>query len=228
MAGEVLITGGTGRTGRFVVERLATYAQSMRLLVHKRTLSADLIPAGSALIRADLEVTDSLEGIAEGVVAIIAIHGSDGYLGKNGPERVDYGGVARLLWAIPEDEQPHFIYVSTLYVTRPHNPLNQYGYALDFKRRTEALLRTSGLPYTIVRPGWLADSPGGKGVRFEQGDTGEGSISREDLAEVLVKVLYNDDARGKTFEVFEEQSFSPNNWPKLFGALEPDPFSKYK
>ena len=190
----------------------------MRLLLHKRTLASE----GNVLIKGDLSAVGTLKEVVRGVSAIIAAHGSDGYPGKDGPERVDYGGVAHLLWLLPEDEQPHFIFVSTLYATRPNNPLNQYGRALDFKRRAEALIRASGLPYTIVRPGWLTDSPGGQGVRFEQGDTGEGSVSREDVAEVLVQALYSDAARGKTFEMFEKSLTAPSSWDEAFRALEPD------
>ena len=219
MIGKVLITGATGRTGRFVVEKLAVRGQPARLLLHKRIMLAS---KSNVLIRGDLGAIGTLREAVRGVSAIIAAHGSDSYPDKDGPERVDYGGVAHLLWVLAESEQPHFIYVSTLYATRPNNPLNRYGQGLDFKRRAEALIRASGLPYTIVRPGWLTESPSGQGVRFEQGDTGEGSISRERVAEVLVQALYSDAARGKTFEIFEDPLTAPSSWDKAFRSLEPD------
>jgi hypothetical protein len=59
--------------------------------------------------------------------------------------------------------------------------------ALDWKRRSERLVRLSGVPYTIVRPGWLDNGPAGRHVTIEQGDTGEGSITREVLGTVHIR-----------------------------------------
>ena len=57
---------------------------------------------------------------------------------------------------------------------------------------------------------------------MEQGDTGEGRISREDVAEVCVRALAHDEARGKTFEIYNEPGPPPGDWASAFAALSPD------
>ena len=67
------------------------------------------------------------------------------------------------------------------------------------------------------------DEPGGQGaIRFEQGDTGDGQVSREDVAEVCVQSLLVPEAQGKTFEVFNEQGNPPTDWVGVFRFLGSD------
>lgn len=94
--------------------------------------------------------------------------------------------------------------------------------ALDWKPRSERLVRLSGAPYTIVRPGWLDNGPASAHVTIEQGDTGDGSIAREVLAHVHIEALLRESAIGKTFEVFSEPGETTSDWDSLFGATQPD------
>lgn len=84
------------------------------------------------------------------------------------------------------------------------------------------VIRLSGAPYTIVRPGWLDSGPGGDHVTIEQGDTTEGSISREALSAVLVDALLSTEAIGKTFEVFSGPGQATRDWNGLFAKAERD------
>lgn len=59
-------------------------------------------------------------------------------------------------------------------------------------------------------------------VRLEQGDTGEGRVPREDVAEVCVGALTHEEARGKTFEVYGEPGPPPGDWGAAFASLSPD------
>ena len=61
---------------------------------------------------------------------------------------------------------------------------------LSWKRRGERLLRASGLPYTIVRPGWFdAGTATEQHIDLRQGHlTDYGPVRREHVAETLVRV----------------------------------------
>jgi NAD(P)H-binding len=75
----------------------------------------------------------------------------------------------------------------------------------------------------IVRPSWLTDDPGGqRAIRFEQGDTGEGEISRGDVATVVVAALGSARARGKTFEIYNQPGAPPEDWDAAFAGLTRD------
>ena len=58
---------------------------------------------------------------------------------------------------------------------------------------------------------------------FEQRDTGNGGIGRDQLAEVLVQSLLTDAAVGRTFELFAEAGPAPTDWDGLFAGVRPDP-----
>jgi uncharacterized protein YbjT (DUF2867 family) len=95
---------------------------------------------------------------------------------------------------------------------------------LDWKRRGERLLRCSGLPYTIVRPGWFdAGSGHEERVDLRQGDRTEyGPVRREHVAEVLVQALRTPSALGRTVEVFSAAGAAISDWNAAFAATTPD------
>lgn len=131
---------------------------------------------------------------------------------------------------------PRFVHVSSAGVTRPGRPglkldeeppavrLNdQLGGILTWKLKGEDVIRSSGIPYTIVRPCALTEEAGGKALMFEQGDNIKGKVSREDIAELCVQAIAQPKACNVTFEVKE----SPNgdgdrNWDSLFSSLTVD------
>jgi len=117
---------------------------------------------------------------------------------------------------------PHVVMVSQIYITRPE-AYPEVRDTIIARGRAEEALRESGLPYTIVRPSWLTNDPGGReGVRLEQGDAGDGRVSREDVAEACVQALANGEARGKTFELYNGPGEPPGDWDPLFAALSAD------
>ena len=64
--------------------------------------------------------------------------------------------------------------------------------------------------------------PGDDRLVFEQGDTGNGGIGRDQLAEVLVRSLLTETATRRTFELFAEPGPAPSDWDGLFAAVAPD------
>jgi len=131
---------------------------------------------------------------------------------------------------------PRFIQVSSAGVTRPGKPglnleeeppavrLNeQLGGILTWKLRGEEVIRSSGIPYTIIRPCALTEQPGGSALIFDQGDTIKGQVSREDIAELCIQALTQPKACNTTFEVKAElDSPVSKNWDELFSQLKLD------
>jgi uncharacterized protein YbjT (DUF2867 family) len=110
--------------------------------------------------------------------------------------------------------------MTSINVTRRGGP---YGELLDWKRRSERLVRRSGAPYTVVRPSWFSSSSSaGNCIVIEQGDAGSGSVSREQVAEVLIRSLLTDTAAGKTFELYATSGQETTDWNGLFGTAVPD------
>lgn len=220
MPGPVLVIGGTGRTGRHVVERLLARGYPARVLTRDPGRAQGRFGAGVAVFGGDVTdaggVRATMEG-ADGVVVIVEFSNSDH--APNSPERAHYGG-ARNVVAAATGRGAHVVLVSQIYITRPER-YPEVRNVIYWRGVAEETVRESGLPYTIVRPGWLTDQPG-ESLRFEQGDAGDGRVARESVAEVCVRALAHEEARGKTFEIYNEPGSPPEDWTTVFAALSAD------
>jgi uncharacterized protein YbjT (DUF2867 family) len=216
----VLVVGATGSIGRRVVAAAQRNGLAVRALVRDPARAERLLP-GADLVRGDLEDPTSLIDALRGVDAIVFTHGGNG--SPDQARRIDYGGVANTLAAL-DGARPRIALMTSIGVSRRGAYGGSTGQLLDWKRRSERLVRVSGAPYTIVRPGWF-DNVGPRDERLvlEQTDTGNGGIGREQLAEVLVRALLSDAAVGKTFELFAEAGAAPSDWDGLFAPLVADP-----
>ena len=103
-------------------------------------------------------------------------------------------GVTRPTWS--ESKKQRLIGCSDIPIVRL-NPGNILGTKLE----SENLLRnTKDLDYCVVRPCGLNDNhPSGRPV-LTQGDVAVGRINRQDVASLLVDVLFEEASSGKTFE----------------------------
>ena len=97
---------------------------------------------------------------------------------------------------------------------------------IRWKSDAEKYLRSSGLSYTIIRPGALDDRPGGQlGIGLAQGDAVFANlphVSRADVASVIVESLFNPEASGKTFEMYNGVTQEIDDWRQAFARLKKD------
>ncbi len=98
----------------------------------------------SELKRADLTRSDTLTTAVHGVDAIVFALGSD-CAGKVGAENVDYGGVRNVLSALGS-RTARISLMTSIGVTNCTGSYNQATEAHYWKRRSERLVRASGLP----------------------------------------------------------------------------------
>lgn len=213
---DVLVVGATGSIGRLAVAAAGRHGLRPRALVRDIRRAEQLLP-GVELVRGDLEDPASLRGAVSGVDAVVLTHGSGGDSRPDAREHVDYGGVRNILRAL-DGTRPRVALMTSVYATRSDIP----G-ATPWKRRSERLLRASGLPYTIVRPGWFDHAgPTQRQLVLEQGGTADGGIARDQIAETLIRSLLTGTALGKTFELIATEGEEQPDWAGLFGTLKTD------
>ena len=214
----VLVVGATGRIGRLVVAAALRHGLDVRALVRETKRAAGVLP-GATLVHGDLTRVADLAAAVAGVDAVILTHGSAG-AGARGLEAVDYGAVANLLTALDGRR----VRVALMTSINVNERSGGYQDVLDWKRRGERLLRASGLPATIVRPGWFATlGATNQAVALEQGDTRHGDqVDTRQVAEALVQAVMTDAAVGKTLELFAARGPAPADWTPLFAGLDPD------
>lgn len=219
-----LVAGATGGLGQQIVSKLLLAKQHVRTLVRDIEKARALLGENLEHFIGDTRQIDTLLPAVDGVHTIICATGTRTPEGANNPEMVDYEGVRNLVLAAKQVGVKRFILVSTIAVTHPEHPLNQFGQVLDWKAKGEASLRESGIPYVIVRPGGLTDEPSGEQrIRFDQGDQISGRIARGNVAEAIVQAaLHFPDANNITLEVIETDGQPLNNWAAMFGDLKTD------
>jgi len=221
---KVLVVGATGSIGSLVVKEALRQGHTVRALLRSESKARQLPPETEAAV-GDLTRSETLKAAVQGVDAVVFTHGSDGG-GKQGAESVDYGGVRNVLQALGS-ARPRIALMTAIGVTYREGSYNRSNEVHDWKRRGERLVRSSGCEYTIVRPGWFDYNKGNEHhLEFLQGDTrragnsSDGVIARQQLAEVLVASLASEAAAHKTFELVATKGSAQADMEPLFAALE--------
>ncbi|WP_028967930.1 SDR family oxidoreductase [Sphingomonas phyllosphaerae] len=222
----VLIVGATGSIGRLVVAEAVRQGHAVRALVRSAGKAARL-PTNVETVIGDVTRPETLTAAVEGVDAVVLTLGSEG-AGKAGAEKVDYGGVRNILLEL--GSRPARIALMTaIGVTNRTGDYNRRTEAHDWKRRAERLVRASGRPYTIVRPGWFDYNAADEqrivmlqGDTRQAGDASDGAIARAQIARVLVESLTSPAAENKTFELVAEQGDAQPDLDPVFAGLDRD------
>lgn len=180
---NVLVVGATGSIGSLVVAEALRQGHAVRALVRAPEKVRKLPREAKAMI-GDVTRPDTLPSAVEGIDAVVFTLGSDG-AGKVGAETVDYGGVRNVLRALGS-RKARIALMTSIGVTNRTGSYNRSTEAHDWKRRSERLVRASGLSYTIVRPGWFdCNKPDEHRLVFLQGDTAR----QETPAMVLLRAV---------------------------------------
>jgi len=228
---KVFVAGSTGRTGRRVVQQLRAAGYRARAGVRDVRKAQSLgfaFDNGIEIVEADVtKGTSLLEGAIGDAQAVICATGATG-LRSSSAASVDEKGTINLIDAAKAKGVKAFVLQTSLLtnaaaVGQSSNPnykfLNLFGGVLDRKLAAEQYLRSSGLRYTIVRPGGLSDKDAGEVGRLIVSredslfglDTDPGrAISRDTVAQVLVAALRQPAAANKVVEIVS----SPNG-PEL-------------
>ncbi|EOV8480513.1 SDR family oxidoreductase [Klebsiella aerogenes] len=223
---KILIAGATGSIGLHVVNTAIKMGhQPVALVRNKRKVK--LLPRGTDVFFGDVSLPETLTELPKDIDAIIFTLGSDGQ-GRIGARAIDYGGVRNIL-RIFMDTPVRIGLMTTIGVTERLSTWNQRTEVHDWKRRAERLVRASGHPYTIVRPGWFDYNNDDEhrivmlqGDRRHAGTPEDGVISRKQIAQVLVSALSNDAATNKTFELVAERGEAQLDFTPLFTNLQAD------
>lgn len=215
----VLVVGATGSIGRHAVAEALRQGHRVRALV-RDPHRASALPDGADIAVGDLTDGATLSGAVAGVDGVVFTHGSHG--GATQAEQVDYGAVRNVLDAL--GGKPARVALMTAIGVTKHT-----GPGHDWKRRGERLVRVSGLPYTIVRPGWFDyNDPDQHRLVMLQGDRrwasdpSDGVVSRAQIAQVLLTSLTTDAAEHKTLELVAEHGPAQADLTPLFATLDPD------
>jgi uncharacterized protein YbjT (DUF2867 family) len=227
-AGEtVVVAGATGKSGVPLIKILGEQGYKVRAMVRDKAKAGDL-GAGVEVVQADVTKPETLGAAMKGATYVISTIGAGSPEPPNNPENVDYKGVANLTDAAKSAGVKHFVLMSSIGAgdKNPETFLNKrFGMVLMWKGVGEDHLRKSGLSYTIVRPGGLADcDPGKVGLKIAAGGgiTGQGRICRSDVGLIMADALTNKDAAGKTIDTVSDDKAAVTAWKSGWAGVKKD------
>jgi uncharacterized protein YbjT (DUF2867 family) len=203
---HIVIAGGHGKIALVLERLLAQRGDSVAGFIRNPAHAADLEAAGAEPLIVDLE-SASVDEVAthlRGADAVVFAAGAGPGSGAARKETVDRDAAILLADAAEAAGVVRYLMISSMGADaeapdEAGDPvfvayLRAKGAADDNVRARKALKST------IVRPGLLTNDPGTGGVTISD-ETGHGTISREDVAAVLLAVLDAPGTSGQTFEV---------------------------
>jgi NADH dehydrogenase len=160
----ILVVGATGMLGGIITQQLLAQGKDVRILARHNSPSEalaaqgmatsvqTLIDAGAQPVHGDLKDRASLDRAVDGVDTVVTTANSAFRDGEDTVETVDLQGNLNLIAAAQTAGARRFIYTSVLGAdTNSPIPL------VRCKAEAEAILRESGMTYTVLAPNLIAE-----------------------------------------------------------------------
>lgn len=195
----IAVTGATGQLGQIVIAKLKEKipAGDIVALVRSPDKATHL---GVATRLADYAQPETLEPALSGVDRLLLISSSE--IGQRSAQH------SNVIAAAKKAGVKRIVYTSLLHAdTSPLSLAPEH-------RETEAMIKASGLPYTLLRNGWYTENhtasvPGAVAGGAFIGSARDGQISaapRIDFAEAAVVALITEGHEGKTHELAGDEA----------------------
>jgi uncharacterized protein YbjT (DUF2867 family) len=194
-----LVLGATGGTGRLLVEQALAKGLDVKVLVRSPEKANDLKEKGAKLVIGDARDERALEKALEGRDVVISALGTP--VSPFREVTLLSTATRALVKAMKEKNVSRLICITGI---GAGDSAGHGGFAFNTlilplllrkvyadKNRQEAILRESGLAWTIVRPSILNNKPSGKTVRAvtDLSRFNGGTISRADVADFILGQL---------------------------------------
>ena len=200
----VAVSGASGKTGRRIAEELLSRDIQPRLLLRP---DSDLPRTLDRCEQHRLSLFDeeALDRSMAGVDGLVIATGARPSVDLTAPMQVDAWGVQRQIAACQRLGVKRVVLVSSLCAGRWWHPLNLFGLILVWKRVGERTLESSGLDWTVIRPGGLSERETDleqEGIRWSGPDQQESnSIPRRLVARCCVDALFTPTSIGRIIEI---------------------------
>jgi uncharacterized protein YbjT (DUF2867 family) len=204
--GPVLVIGGTRGTGLEIVRVLRARGDDVVALVRPASDASGPEELGARIARGDALNPEDLTA-ALGMGRFRAIISTIGARGLDGP-RPEFDGTRNAVDAARAAGVKRFLLITVIGAGDSHDAapaISRYFLrnVTPEKTKAEDYLKTSGLDFTIIRPGGLLDKEA-QGRAYLTEDTRSMSwIRRADLAALTVQALDDPRASGKIYHAFD-------------------------
>lgn len=210
----ILVVGATGTLGGEIAHQLLDAGHPVRILVRPSSDYEGLVEAGAQPVMGDLKDRSSLDAACEDIDTVITTANSGLRGGNDNIQSVEREGNRNLIEAAKANEVKQFMFTSFL-----GEDINSPVPFLQAKAEAAEYLRTTGLPYTILRPNYfmdmyvplvvgrrvMADEPV---ILVSEGQREHAYIAIRDVAEFAVAAIGNDAAMNEDLLMAGPEAFS--------------------
>ena len=205
---DVAIAGAHGKVGRRLARLLVARGDRVRGLIRNPDHAEDLRADGSEPVVCDLERSDvdEIAKAIEGADAVVFAAGAGPGSGAERKRTVDLGAAVKLLDAARRTGARRYLMISAMGAGDPAAGAEAMRPYLEAKAQADAALAASELDWTIVRPGGLTDEPGTGRVEVAASLGRRGTVTRDDVAAVLVACLDEPRTVRATFDLLQGET----------------------
>ena len=206
----ILVIGGTGTVGSQVVRELRARNAVVRVLTRNADKAKGL-PGGAEGVIGDLLNPDTVRSVFKGIDSVfmlLAVSTTETHEGLMAVNGMRMSGVK------------HVAYMS-VYNLEQALHLPHFGSKLP----VEAALKTSGIPYTVLRPNnffqndyWFRDAITRNGIYPQPiGDVGLSRVDIRDIAEAAAVVLMTPGHEGRTYNLVGPEVHTGKSTAEVWG-----------
>ena len=201
---RVVVVGAHGRTGIKIVEQLVAAGDSVVATIRNPRQMADMVKRGAETVLLDLEASTGPEFATQfkGADAVVFAAGS----GTGETSELDSKGVRKTLRAAEKAGIKRYVAISSIGASTGMRLSGKWATdeMKDYykhKRLAGKAIMNSGLDWTIVEPGELTDGKGTGKVTLGTETIEQKSVSRSDVAAVVVAALKAPKTVGKALQL---------------------------
>jgi uncharacterized protein YbjT (DUF2867 family) len=202
---RVVIAGGHGKVALALERPLAGCGDQAVGLIRNPAQAADVRQAGAEAVVCDLETAPASDVALRlsGADAVIFAAGAGPGSGIPRKDSVDRAASALMAGAAQQAGVRRFVQISSMGAGRPPRPGRGEVWAayITAKTAAEADLRSRDLDWTILRPGHLTDDAAAGRVLLAAPPVPAGTVSRADVAAVIMALLDEPSTRRQTLEL---------------------------
>ncbi|GAA4281320.1 SDR family oxidoreductase [Gaetbulibacter aestuarii] len=197
---NILVAGAHGNVGKRIINLLKNSQYFTPIaLARKDEYVEDFKKDHVKVVKGD--ITSDIDHAFHAIDKVIFAAGSGG-------ERlteVDENGAKNMIKAASKAQVKKFVMLSSMGAEHPEKADQLQDY-LKAKHKADEFLKESGLKYTIVRPGHLTNEKGTGKIKLDLKLNEHGHISRDDVAQTLVRALQDDAPKNVTFEILQGET----------------------
>jgi uncharacterized protein YbjT (DUF2867 family) len=201
---NILVAGANGTTGKKIIALLHKSENFNPIaMVRKEEQQAYFKDQNIKTVLGDL--TSDVDSVFDSSIDRVIFAAGSGGKDVIG---VDQDGAKKMIDASKKANVKKFVMLSSMGADNPEEAEKLQDY-LKAKHNADEYLKTSGLEYSIVRPGTLTDEEQVAKIELAPKLNKRGEISRADVAQTLVQSLEDKTASNATFEIIKgEQSIT--------------------